>query len=113
MPGVGASLIATTGVGSWEFMFMPHGILYRDIDVGNVLNFDVYFSFDQFGLVLLWGIRQYSRLAPSSLVYEDQTMKIENYQQKHQRVIYNSKESRVSFEVELCGFLEEFSRNNG
>lgn len=55
MPGVGASLIAMTGVGSWEFMFMPHGILYRDIDVGNVLNFDVYFSFDKFGLVLLWG----------------------------------------------------------
>lgn len=56
-----ASLIAMPGVGSWEFMFMPHGILYRDIDVGNVLNFDVYFSFDQFGLVLLWGEEHFQK----------------------------------------------------
>ncbi|KAA0058691.1 aspartyl protease family protein [Cucumis melo var. makuwa] len=43
-------------------------------------------------------------LAFASLGYEDQTMIIGNYQQKNQRVVYNSKESKVGFAGEPCSF---------
>lgn len=43
-------------------------------------------------------------LAFASLAYEDQTVIIGNYQQKNQRVIYNSKESKVGFAGEPCSF---------
>ncbi|XP_022991886.1 aspartyl protease family protein At5g10770 [Cucurbita maxima] len=43
-------------------------------------------------------------LAFASLGYEDQSMIIGNYQQKNQRVVYNSKESTVGFAAEPCGF---------
>ncbi|XP_038899807.1 aspartyl protease family protein At5g10770 [Benincasa hispida] len=43
-------------------------------------------------------------LAFASLAYEDQTVIIGNYQQKNQRVIYNSKESKVGFAGEACSF---------
>lgn len=44
-------------------------------------------------------------LALASLLYEDEISIIGNYQQKNQRVIYNTKDSKLGFAEESCSFI--------
>lgn len=44
-------------------------------------------------------------LAFASLSYEDEVSIIGNYQQKNQRVVYDTKESKVGFANEPCSFV--------
>ncbi|PQQ17475.1 aspartyl protease family protein [Prunus yedoensis var. nudiflora] len=44
-------------------------------------------------------------LALASLLYEDEISIIGNYQQKTQRVIYNTKDSKLGFAEESCSFI--------
>ncbi|KAL6286143.1 hypothetical protein ACE6H2_010533 [Prunus campanulata] len=44
-------------------------------------------------------------LALASLLYEDEISIIGNYQQKNQRVIYNTKDSKLGFAEESCSFM--------
>ncbi|KAL6141141.1 hypothetical protein ACLB2K_059432 [Fragaria x ananassa] len=44
-------------------------------------------------------------LALASLSYEDEVAIIGNYQQRNQRVVYNTKESKLGFAEESCSFI--------
>jgi hypothetical protein len=43
-------------------------------------------------------------LALASLSYEDEVAIIGNYQQRNQRVVYNTKDSKLGFAEESCSF---------